>query len=180
MGLLVSCSGKTNSPTPSPTGSYNQQQTERLYGSWKFTYTIINTYSDIYKLRTLKASSVTPGDYYLEGVNGYNTPVIAGYNSQYKNFSLYDPGDYIDQFYTFNFSNTTAVSGCYYLIDNSTDRMSDCYSMYGNRYSTGTASIEGQNGLSKLQIQQQLKATFQPGTENTQVRRQYEALKALR
>ncbi|GGR32582.1 hypothetical protein GCM10008957_48840 [Deinococcus ruber] len=70
-----------------PTVSYNQQQTERLYGSWNFTYTIINTYTDTYKLSTLNASSVTPGDYFLAGINLYGSSVIAGYDSKYSTFS---------------------------------------------------------------------------------------------
>ncbi|ABF45558.1 hypothetical protein Dgeo_1262 [Deinococcus geothermalis DSM 11300] len=150
--LITSCGGTTgpapSHPTPSTppatgggTTSFNQQQTERLYGSWNFTFTIINTFSETYKLKTLNASTATPGDYYLAGTDQYNNLVLAGYDSKYKEFSLYDPGVTIDLFYTFDFTGTNTVRGCYYQVDLSTNEMSRCYPMTGNRYSMSASAL---------------------------------------
>ncbi|MBI0445491.1 hypothetical protein D9600_05865 [Deinococcus sp. DB0503] len=146
--LITACGGTTGSVpsegTPPATGgasSFNRQQTERLYGSWNFTFTIINTFSETYKLKTLNASTATPGDYYLAGTDQYNNLVVAGYDSKYKEFSLYDPGVTIDLFYTFDFTGTNTVRGCYYQVDLSTNEMSRCYPMTGNRYSMSASAL---------------------------------------
>jgi len=141
--IFASCGGGTTDPTidPTPGASYNQQQTERLYGSWKFTYTLDTTYTDGYRLGTLNASTSTPGDYFLSGTNDVGGPVVAGYDSTYKTFSLYDPGSTYDQFYIFDFNGQNMVSGCYYLIELSTNRMTDCFAMNGVRSSLSTASV---------------------------------------
>lgn len=176
---LSACSSPASTPStpaPTPSASYNQQQTERLYGKWSFTYTIVSTWNDKYTLKTLEASTVTPGEYYLSGTNEYGGLVIAGYDGKMAKFSLYDPGSDFDQFYTFNFTNGTNVQGCYYLINHSTNQMSNCYAMNGNRYSTSTASLATQNFTDRQLAQ---KAEFTPGSANKVDYNQYLEFKAL-
>ncbi|MEW6421492.1 MAG: hypothetical protein AB1511_07170 [Deinococcota bacterium] len=160
--LITSCGGTTgpapSHPTPgtspgSGTASFNQQQTERLYGSWNFTFTIINTFSETY-LKTLNASTAIPGDYYLAGTDQYNNLVIAGHNSEYRKFSLYDPGMTIDLFYTFDFTGTNTVQGCDYQIDLATNEMSRCSPMTGTLSSMSTSTLGPTRTPSALQKQE--------------------------
>jgi len=157
--IFASCGGGTTDPTvfPPAGASFNQQQTERLYGTWNFTYTLDTTYTDGYRLSTLNASTSVPGDYFLSGTNDFGGLVIAGYDSTYKTFSLYDPGSTYDQFYIFDFNGQNTVNGCYYLIELSTNRMTDCFTMNGIRSSLSTASVAARSP-SELQ-KKQLKAS---------------------
>ncbi|WP_229776739.1 hypothetical protein, partial [Deinococcus ruber] len=68
-------------------------------------------------------------------------------------FSLYDPGTVIDQFYIFDFTGSNTVSGCYYLIDLSTNAMSSCYAMNGNRTSLSTSSLPALSAMQGPKIQ---------------------------
>lgn len=162
--IFASCGGTTDLTVSPPVGtSYSQQQTERLYGTWNFTYTLDTTYTDGYRLSTLNASTVTPGDYFLSGRNDVGGSVIAGYDSKYSTFSLYDPGTTYDQFYIFDFTGQNTVSGCYYLIELSTNRMTDCFAMNGTRSSLNTASLAARSP-SELQ-QKRLKMLALPSND---------------
>jgi hypothetical protein len=119
---------------------FNRQQTERLEGTWEFTYTIIDTFTDTYTLADVEEDSDRPGVFNIFGINEFGGPVIAGYDPDNENFNLFDPGSIINQLFVFDFqpNSNSQVRGCYYLI--SGDDISDCYSMTGSRISPSSLS----------------------------------------
>ncbi|MFB9991160.1 hypothetical protein ACFFLM_04065 [Deinococcus oregonensis] len=166
---LAACGGGTPTPIPAPAPSSNQQQTERLYGSWNFNYSIINNYTSSYQLKTLQKSNGTE-DYYLAGTNEYGGVVVAGFHPSTQRFSLLDPGSSADFFYTFDFTGSNTVTGCFYLVVN--DELSDCYSMNGNRYSLNTSALTNKSMVAALANEQTKRATVQLGS-NPAVYQQY-------
>ena len=130
------------SPTPpaQPNKPFNQQQTERLIGTWVFTYTIINEFTDTYTLNDVKEKSSRPGEWNILGTNRFGNLVIAGYSPRLEMFSLLDPGTIIDRFFTFDFVGSNTISGCYYQVLNSNDSFSRCYPLTGVRTSSSTSS----------------------------------------
>ena len=136
---------------PSPAKPFNQQQTERLIGRWEFSYTLISEFTDTYTLRDVQESSINPGEWIIVGIGSFNDLVIAGYSPSLGEFSLFDEGTIIDQFFTFDFvgSSTTSVSGCYYQRDSDDGSLSRCYPMTGRRTSLSTSALSrGTSALS--------------------------------
>ena len=128
----------TATPTPpSPTKPFNQQQTERLIGTWEFTYTIISDFKNTYRLRDVRESSSKPGEWNIFGTDEYGGIVVAGYSPSLGNFSLLSSLGNIEQFFTFDFVGSNAVSGCYYHDGD----VSDCFSMTGVRTSRSTSAL---------------------------------------
>lgn len=120
---------------------FNQVQTERLIGTWDFNYTIGSTlFDDMYKLPAPAIESTSsPGVYFLFGSDEYgNSDVAAGYFPDSAQFALLDLSILFDKFYTFNFTGTGRIAGCYYQVYSSTD-ISRCYPLDGYRISTSTA-----------------------------------------
>ncbi|GGO32822.1 hypothetical protein [Deinococcus humi] len=132
--FLAACGGPST-----PTTDVNKQQTERLYGTWKFNYTIGgDSFSNVYALTNLNASK-TPGEYYLAGTDEQNNVVVAGYDSKDKNFNLLDREAGFDRFFVFDMASETSAKGCYYQINMTNSTISDCYEMTGTRTSAGVA-----------------------------------------
>ena len=123
------------SPASKP---FNQLQTERLIGTWEFSYTIISRVTDTYRLSDVQESSITPGEWNIFGTDEFGNLVIARYSPDLEAFSLLDPGTIIDRFFTFDFVGSNTVSGCYYQIDVEDDSFSSCYDMTGVRTSSTT------------------------------------------
>ena len=121
-----------NFSVSAPSKSFNQTQTERLFGTWVFSYTIITAFTDTYRLNDVEASTVTPGEWLVFGTNQFGGRVLAQYAPTLNQFVLYDPGTIIDKFYAFVFTGTNSVSGCYYLIQPpGSTNLSKCYPMTG-------------------------------------------------
>ena len=124
-----------------PASSFNRQQTERLIGTWVFSYSIgLFGFSDTYRLNDVRESSSTPGEWHIWGTDQFDNLVIAGYSPDLEAFSLLDPGTIIDRFFIFDFVGSNTVSGCYYQIDVEDDSISRCYPMTGARTSSSTLS----------------------------------------
>ena len=129
------------STTPASSGTFNRQQTERLIGTWIFSYSIGSfDFSDTYRLSDVRESSNNPGEWFISGTNRFGGLVVAGYSPRLEMFSLLDPGTIIDLFFTFDFVGSNTVSGCYYQISKSDDSFSRCYDMTGVRTSSSTLS----------------------------------------
>ena len=128
----------TTTPPPdrSPTKPFNQLQTERLIGTWEFSYTLISEFTDTYRLNDVRESPITPGEWNIFGTDQFGGLVIAGYSPDLGMFSLLDPGTLINQFFTFDFVGSNTVSGCYYQVDVADDSFSRCYDMTGVRTSS--------------------------------------------
>ena len=136
--------GGTNPP---PGGNPNKSKTEQLIGGWEFTYTIISTWTDQYYLSGEATESTSePGVYYVYGTDEWDELVIAGYDPDLQKYTLFDSGNTIDQFYTFDLPSSETAQGCYYLITKSTGEISSCYAMTGKRLPppTGTPAASGQ------------------------------------
>ena len=125
---------------PAAAGTFNRQQTERLVGTWVFSYTIISEFTDTYRLSDVRESSNNPGEWFIGGTNRFGGLVTAGYSPRLEMFALLDPGTIIDQFFTFDFVGSNTVSGCYYQVRKSNDSISRCYDMTGVRTSSSTLS----------------------------------------
>ena len=124
------------------TGTFKRQQAERLIGTWEFSFNIGPvSFTDTYRLSTVRESSVTPGDWYISGTDEYGDLVLALYSSELEMFSMFIWGITVDQHYTFDFVGSNTVSGCYYnrrkYVD---DSWSPCYPMTGARTSSSTLS----------------------------------------
>ena len=120
--------------------SFNQLQTERLIGTWVFSYTIVSEFTQTYRLNDARESPITPGEWIIAGTDQYDNLVIAGYSPSLGMFSLFDPSITIDRFFTFDFVGSNTVSGCYYQIDKDDNSFSRCYDMTGVRTSSSTLS----------------------------------------
>ena len=117
---------------------FNQLQTERLIGTWVFSYTIISEFTRTYTLSDVRESPTTPGEWNIFGTDEFDDLVIAKYSPSHRigMFSLFDPGIIIDQFFTFDFVGSSTVSGCYYRVDKDDNSLSRCYDMTGVRTSS--------------------------------------------
>jgi alpha/beta superfamily hydrolase len=133
------------STASSGTTLYNKCQTERLIGAWNFTYKMVSTsFTDSFTLPAsgLKGplSTADGEEYQINGTdkNG-NQDVGARYSISLKKFTLLNQGLTINEFFVFDLTadNSSISSGCYYLIDKSTEKWSDCYSLSGVK--TGNA-----------------------------------------
>ncbi len=128
--VTVTVASSTNKP-------FNQLQTERLIGTWVFSYRIgFSEFTQTYRLNDVRESSSTPGEWHIFGTDQFDDLVIAGYSPDFEFFSLLDPGIIINQFFTFDFVGSNTVSGCYYQIDVEDDSFSSCYDMTGVRTSS--------------------------------------------
>ena len=118
----------------SPTKPFNQLQTERLIGTWEFSY--LSAFTATYRLNDVRESSSTPGEWNIFGTDQYGDLVIAGYSPDLGMFTLLDLGTLIHQFFTFDFVGSNTVSGCYYQVDVADDSLSRCFDMTGVRTSS--------------------------------------------
>ena len=116
--------------------SFNQLQTERLIGTWKFDYTIISEFTETYRLSDVQENPDRPGEWVILGADQYGRPVAAGYSPRLEMFELLDPGITIHRYFTFDFVSSDRVSGCYYQIDADDGSRSRCYDMTGVRTSS--------------------------------------------
>ena len=128
-----------------------------LLGTWQFTYTIINTFTDTYRLSRVDTSTGPP---LIVGTDEYGDPVIAGRiqdinpgNSLPYEFSLLDPSDFlICQFFIFDKTGSNSVEGLYFQIrvrngecsTNASD-ISTPYPMTGIRTSRSILSVQEQS-----------------------------------
>ena len=128
--VTVTVASSTNKP-------FNQLQTERLIGTWVFSYRIgFSEFTQTYRLNDVRESSSTPGEWYIFGTGQFDNLVIAGYSPDLEAFSLLDPSTILDRFFTFDFVGSNTVSGCYYQIDVEDDSFSSCHDMTGVRTSS--------------------------------------------
>jgi hypothetical protein len=119
-----------------PVVNQNQAQTSRLVGgTWSYTYTIINTYTDRYVFNSVIASTAVPGDYAAIGTDEFGGTVVGSYVSSQRQWAVLDPGSIIDLFFIFTFVDNNRVSGCYHQISPpGSTNASRCYSMTGSRF----------------------------------------------
>ena len=125
----------TTTPPPdrSPTKPFNQLQTERLIGTWEFSY--LSAFTDTYRLNDVRESSSTPGEWNIFGTDQFGGLVIAGYSPLLGMFTLLNPGTLFNEFFTFDFVGSNTVSGCYYQVYKD-DSLSRCFDMTGVRTSS--------------------------------------------
>ena len=129
--VTVTVASSTNKP-------FNRQQTERLIGTWVFSYSIgFFDFSETYRLNDVREIA---GEWYIFGTDQFDDLVIAGYSPDLEAFSLLDPSIIISRFFTFDFVGSNTVSGCYYQIDVEDGSISQCYPMTGARTSSSTLS----------------------------------------
>ena len=122
-------------------GTFNRQQTERLIGTWIFSYSIGSfDFTQTYRLNDVRENSSTPGEWHIYGTDQFDDSVIAGYSPRLEMFSLLDLSITIDRFFTFDFVGSNTVSGCYYLRYQDDGSLSRCYPMTGVRTSSSTLS----------------------------------------
>ncbi|AIZ44858.1 hypothetical protein QR90_06695 [Deinococcus radiopugnans] len=165
--LLAACSGPST-----PAVDVNKQQTERLYGTWKFSYTASEGESfNLYTLTSLHASK-TPGEYYLTGTDEKGEVVLAGYDSENKEFNLLDQGASFDQFFVFSLTSETTAEGCNFRVNPANGDFSECYMMTGTR--TGTAAALS---VSKSAAQERMLPPS--ATNGSAVLQKYRSLKTL-
>ena len=126
--------------TPSGTSLHS------ILGTWRFTFRILLTFTDTYRLSRVDNSSGTP---LIWGTDEFGSPVTAGRirdlvpsSTLPYEFALLDPDISICNFYLFNKTGSNSVSGIYYLIrDGDCDTsggLSDPYSMTGTRIRSAT------------------------------------------
>ena len=132
--VTVTVASSTNKP-------FNQLQTERLIGTWVFSYRIGSSeFTQTYRLNDVRESTSTPGVWLILGADQFDNSVIAGYFPDREVFSLLDPSIIFNRFFTFDFVGSNTVSGCYYRADKDDNSLSRCYDMTGVRTSSSTLS----------------------------------------
>ena len=91
---VTTSAGSSNGITFTITApSTNQTQTQRLFGTWLFSYTIGTApFSDTYRRNDVEASTTTSGEWVIYGKNEFNGLVVAQYAPTLDEFVLYDPG----------------------------------------------------------------------------------------
>lgn len=188
--------GKTGSIPNASRGAckpINRLKTEMLAGYWRYTYQIISMWNDYYYLNIndVEESTSSPGVYNIFGTDEYGGLVVAGYDPTYGNYSLYDSGSIMDEFYVFDFSGGGVVSGCYYQIDNSDGSWSSCYAMTGvllgltKNTVTPKAAIQPSQNEKESQAKQEVNElesqyiTVKSNKIDPSVRETYERLKAI-
>ena len=128
-----------------------------LLGTWRFTYTLINTFAQTYRLSRVDTSTGTP---LIVGTDEYGNPVIAGRiqdispgNSLSYEFSLLELSDFlICRFFIFDKTGSNSVEGLYFQIrvrngecsTNASD-ISTPYPMTGIRTSRSILSVQEQS-----------------------------------
>lgn len=142
-GTAISCNynyanGKKGSISNTYQGicrSPNQFLTETLAGSWTFRFVILSTWTNYYYLNSSDVSEYPIGsnEYSIYGNNQYGNLIVAGYDPTYGEYNLFDGGTIIDALFTFNYTNTNTVAGCYYQYSHSEGSWSTCYPMNGVR-----------------------------------------------
>lgn len=138
-----------------------------LLGTWRLTFTIISTFTDIYRLIRIDTSTGTP---LIAGTNEYGDPVVAGRiqdvnpgNPLPYEFALLEPSDFlICRFFVFNKTGNNSVEGLYFQIDvrngvcgTAASDISDPYPMTGMRTSRSTSSIQEQSTPRDTVLRQQ-------------------------
>lgn len=131
--------------------STNKQKTEKMIGSWDFVYTIIDTWTDSFRFSGPAVPyDSEPGDYIMTGTDKWGNPDVAvTYNSSKSEYFLVNIGSIIiDEAFSFNFTSSNNVSGCYYQVQKSDGSIGRCYPMNG--YRTGSAVSSNSTPVHKI------------------------------
>ena len=156
----------------------NRAATLRLVGgTWTYTYTILSTFSDRYRFTRVETTPNSSGVYYAEGVDEFGGTVVGGYDPRLGMWAVLDQGTIIDQFFTFTFTGTNTVSGCYYQVNPpGSTNLSRCYSMNGVRSGSGEAPLARDGG--EAQRAREAGEQPQPGRPDPDALQLYEALRS--
>ncbi|MBN1548483.1 MAG: hypothetical protein JW902_17670 [Syntrophaceae bacterium] len=113
--------------------SYNQIMTEKLWGTWYFSYTIGSAHFDqtYYLNKSIAENSSSPGVYDIMGTDEYGGLIIAGYTPDLGKYSLLDTDTLFNRFYVFDLTTSNTVSGCYYQVKDGD--LGSCYNMSGSK-----------------------------------------------
>lgn len=172
--------------TPTTTGviSTNRAKTEMLLGKWTLTYTIVSTWTDVYTLNSVSASTVTAGDWNVKGTDIYGFPVVGGYVSSSGKWELLNSGTIIDMYYSFTTNGTSVLSGCYYQISLPSRTWSKCYPLSGSKTAlpvavlAANAPIGSPNSAGKIFAEQALAGEMSSAIHpTTEMLNQYHFLK---
>jgi hypothetical protein len=139
----TSSKSTTFTVTAAGTGTkpFAQTQTERLIGTWQMTFTVTSTTTRTYRLNDVQPSSASAGEWVIFGLDATNGIVVGQYSTSLAQFTLYDPGTTVDDFFLFDFTGTSTVSGCHYQSPAGTTNLGACHAMTGIRTSTSTQRV---------------------------------------
>ena len=133
-------------PPPVDTGDpWSRPNIERFRGTWQFTYTKDGAaITDTFVLNIIIEQPDTPGEWGIGGLQDDGLIAVLIYSRVSDSYVLATVAavttDEIEEFYSFNLTSPTTVSGCYYEILSSTS-LSSCYPMTGVR--TSSAALSG-------------------------------------
>ncbi len=124
-----------------------------LLGTWRFTYTIISTFTDTYRLSQVDTST---GTSLIVGTDQYGDPVVGGRiqdispgNTLPYEFALLDPSITICRFFLFDKTGTYRVEGVFILVDvrngECGEGISNPHPMTGVRTSRATSGVQEQS-----------------------------------
>jgi len=113
----------------------NRQRAEQLFGSWTFSFKIINIWTYKYSLGSILQDTTDPGQWYAVGTNQYGKPVVAGWFDSLDQYLMLDQGIIIDNVYTFRFTGANSISGCSYQPYHGSTDLGSCYPLSGVRTS---------------------------------------------
>ena len=122
-------------PTAGSDKVQNRIKTESLDGCWAFNYKIASYWTTSFCLDKSTIEEYEPDVFSIDGFDEYRNIAVGSYYPEGGLYFVMVTGPLFWDFFTFDFTSPTTVSGCYYIFDPADDSLSNCFDMTGNRTS---------------------------------------------
>ena len=136
----------TSTPSPEPSALSNQQQTERLRGTWSFFHLGAVPNVTLTLEGAVEENAHAPGEYVISGVTEGGDLVTAWYSAKYEYFTLTIAYATSSQLYTFDFDGANQITGDYAQLSSEIGAISRSAAFLGTR-SADARAVSIQNRL---------------------------------
>ena len=120
-------------PTAGSKRIQSRIKTEGLDGCWTFNYKIASDWTTSFCLDKSTIEEYEPAVFSIDGLDEYRNIAFGSYLPDGNFYNVIVTGPLFWDFFTFDFTSPTTVSGCYYIFDPADDSLSTCFDMTGNR-----------------------------------------------
>jgi hypothetical protein len=125
----------------------------------------------------MEESTISPGEWNCFGTDEWGDLVIAGYNPDTDDFSLYSDGYSFELYYVFDFVDQEHVQGSYYQIDKETGEWSRAYAMNGYRLASRGLISAQFSTLSEFDEEAARREATQSVVPAPELRRRFESMR---